>query len=432
MNDQSETRTGEIDATSHGDRMKKGIRDSLAEKAGERVQNDFGWSVKSVKTISSEEGKRMKKAFIGTAILFSGLLIAGPSFAAETIKIGGWLPMTGAVAAYGQDAWAGIQIAIEMKPSVLGQKVEVVVADTKSDKIEAANAMSRLIEKDRVIAAIGEMISGDTLAGGPIAEKAKIPIVSPTATNPLVTQGKKYVFRVCFIDPVQGDIAAKYAWNTLKAKKAALIVDRSQDYCVGLAKFFKDAFARLGGKIVAETFCVTEDKDFYAQLSTIKSAHPDVIYAPNYYSPVALFTKQARELGVKTPVLSADGAQADELIQIGGKEVEGVAFTGHFNAKAATTKLAKDFISRFEKKVPGKEPNAFHALAADAYFVLLDAITRAKSTKGEAIRTALAKTKDFEAISGKLSIGEDGNAVKPMVINVVRGGRFEYLTTINP
>jgi branched-chain amino acid transport system substrate-binding protein len=374
----------------------------------------------------------MKKVLIGTFIFFSVLIWAGWSLAAETIKLGGWLPMTGAVAAYGQDAWAGVQIAMEMKPNVLGKKVVVVVADTKSDKIEAANAMSRLIEKEKVIAVIGEMISGDTMAGGPIAEKAKIPVVSPTATNPLVTQGKRYVFRVCFIDPVQGDIAAKYAFHTLKAQKAALIVDKSQDYCVGLAKFFRDAFTKLGGKIVAETFCVTEDKDFSAQLSTIKPTHPDVIYAPNYYSPVALFTRQARELGVEALVLSGDGAQADELIQIGGKEVEGVAFTGHFNAKAATTKLAKDFITQFEKKYPNKEPNAFHALAADAYFVLLEAITRAKSTKGEAIRAALATTEKFEAISGKLSIGEDGNAVKPMVINVVKGGRFEYLTTINP
>lgn len=374
----------------------------------------------------------MKKILVGTFILFSVLLLAGWSFAADTIKIGGWLPMTGAVAAYGQDANDGIAIAMEMKPTVLGKKVEFTVADTKSDKIEAANAMSRLIEKNKVIAVIGEMISGDTMAGGPIAEKAKIPVVSPTATNPLVTQGKKYVFRVCFIDPVQGDVAAKYAFNTLKAKKAALIVDKSQDYCVGLAKFFKDAFTKLGGKIVAETYCVTEDKDFSAQLSTIKPTNPDVIYAPNYYSPVALFTKQARELGLKAPVLSGDGAQADELIQIGGKEVEGVTFTGHFNVKAATTALAKDFIARFDKKYPNKEPNAFHALGADAYFVLLDAITRAKSTKGEAIRAALATTKNFQAISGKLSIGEDGNAVKPMVINVVKGGKFEYLTTVNP
>jgi branched-chain amino acid transport system substrate-binding protein len=373
----------------------------------------------------------MKKFLMGVSIVCSILVLAGLGLA-QNIKVGGFLPMTGAVAAYGQDAKVGIEIAMGMKPTVLGRKVEFVIADTKSDKIEAANAMSRLIERDKVLAVIGEMISGDTMAGAPIAEKAMIPVVSPTATNPLVTQGKKYIFRVCFVDDVQGDIAAKYAINTLKAKKAALIVDKSQDYCVGLAKFFKDAFTKLGGQIAAETFCVTEDKDFSAQLSTIKPTNPDVIYAPNYYSPVALFTKQARELGLKAPVLAGDGAQADELIQIGGKEVEGVAFTGHFNAKAATTKLAKDWIALFQKKYPGKEPNAFHALGADAYFVLLDAITRAKSTKGVDVRKALASTKNFEAISGKLSIGEDGNAVKPMVINVVKGGKFEYVTTVNP
>ncbi len=379
----------------------------------------------------------MKKILIGAGILLMIVAVAAlmSCKSKESVlpnAIGGFLPMTGAVAAYGQDAKAGIEIAMEMKPEVLGKKLNFVIADTKSDKIEAANAMSRLIEKDKVFAVIGEMISGDTMAGAPIAEKAMIPVVSPTATNPLVTQDKKYIFRVCFIDPVQGDIAAKYAFNTLKAKKAALIVDKSQDYCVGLAKFFKDAFTKLGGQIVAETFCVTEDKDFSAQLSTIKPTTPDVIYAPNYYSPVALFTKQARELGVKAPVLAGDGAQADELIQIGGKEVEGVAFTGHFHPQAATTDLAKDWIARFEKKYPGKQPNAFHALGADAYFVLLDAITRANSMKGENIRAALATTKDFSAISGKLSIGEDGNAVKPMVINVVKNGKFEYLTTVNP
>ena len=373
----------------------------------------------------------MKKVLTGAVICFSILLWSGWGQAADTVKIGAFLPMTGSVAAYGQDANNGIKFAMGMRPEVLGKKVEYILVDTKSDKIEAANAVSRLIEKEKVVAILGEMISGNCMAGAPIAEKAKIPVVTPTATNPLVTQGKKYIFRVCFIDPVQGDIAAKYAFSTLKAKKAALIVDRSQDYCVGLAKFFKDAFSKLGGQIVAETFCVTEDKDFSAQLSTIKPKNPDVIYAPNYYSPVALFTKQARELGLKAPILSADGAQADELIQIGGKEVEGMAFTGHFHAKAATTKLAKDFLARWQKRFKA-EANAFHALGADAYFVLLDAISRAKSTKGEAIRAALATTKNFEAISGRLSIGEDGNAVKPMVIMVVKNGKFEYLTTVNP
>lgn len=372
------------------------------------------------------------KRILGLACTASAVFfLAGASLAAENVKIGAYLPMTGAVAAYGQDAWKGIQMAREMNGRVLGRKVDLVLVDTKSDKIEAANAVSRLVEKEKVAGILGESISGNTLAGGPIAEKARVPMVSPTATNPLVTQGKKYVFRVCFVDDVQGEIAAKYAFHSLRARTAALIVDRSQDYCVGLAKYFKDTFTRLGGKIVAETYCVTEDKDFSAQISTIKPGNPDVIYAPNYYSPVALFARQARDLGLKAPILAGDGVQAEELIQIGGKAVEGLAFTGHFHSQAAQTRLAKDFISRFQKKY-GSEPNAFHALGADAYFVLLDAIARAKSTKGEQVRAALAQTRNFEAVSGRLSIGENGNAVKPLVMNAVKDGKFVYVATVNP
>ena len=259
----------------------------------------------------------MKKVFVLSIIGFAVIFFAAGSFGAETVRVGGVMAMTGAVAAYGQDAWTGIQLAKEMVPTVLGKQVELVLVDSKSDKIETANAVSRLIEKEKVIAILGENTSGNTMAGAPIAEKAMVPMVASSATNPMVTQGKKYVFRTCFIDPYQGEIAAKYAFNELKAKTAALIVDKSQDFSVGLAKFFKDAFTKMGGKIVAETFCVTEDKDFSAQISFIKPTNPDVIYEPLYYSPVALFTKQARELGMKTPVLSCDGAQADELIQIG-------------------------------------------------------------------------------------------------------------------
>lgn len=373
----------------------------------------------------------MKKKLILAEICIFVLFLTCWALAAETVKIGGVQAMTGSTAAFGQDTWNGILLAQEMAPTVLGKKVELVLVDSKSDKIETANAVSRLIEKEKVIAILGENTSGNTLAGAPIAEKAMVPLVASTATNPMVTQGRKYVFRTCFIDPYQGEIAAKYAFNELKAKTAALIVDKSQDFSVGLAKFFKDAFTKLGGKILVETFCVTEDKDFSAQISTIKSANADVIYEPIYYSPIALFTKQARELGVKTPVVACDGAHADELIQIGGKEVEGLAFTGHFHVKGATTKMASNFINRFKEKYKA-EPNTFHALGADSYFVLIDAINRAQSTEGVKIRQALATTKNFEGISGKITIGEDGNALKPMVIMQVKNGKFDYLTTVNP
>jgi branched-chain amino acid transport system substrate-binding protein len=316
------------------------------------------------------------------AIAFA-LGLPGPAFSQgkDTVRIGVFLPMTGGVAAYGQMEWAGIQVARDMKPTVLGKKVELFLADTKSDKIEAATAMDRLLKKNKVQAVIGEAISGNTMAGAPIADKAKIPVVSPTATNPLVTQNREYIFRVCFIDPFQGEVAAKYAYNTRKARRAALIVDIAQDYCVGLANFFTKSFTKLGGKVVATTYCQTGDQDFTAQLSAIMAAKPD--------------------------------------------------FLGHFAKEAATTDIARKYIAAYEKKT-GKEASGFDALGADAYFVILDAMERAKSTDGPKVRAALANTKNFKGVSGVINIGPDGNAVKSMVILQVKDGKFQYLTTVNP
>jgi branched-chain amino acid transport system substrate-binding protein len=349
----------------------------------------------------------------------------------DTVKIGVFLPMTGGVASYGQMEWAGIKTANELKPMVLGKKVELLLVDEKSDKIEAANAVSRLIKKEKVVAIIGTATSGNTMAGASIAEEAKVPIISPTATDPRVTQNRKYVFRVCFIDPFQGAVAAKYAFENLKAKRAALLIDQAQDYCVDLANFFKQDFVKMGGSIVSSTFCQSGDQDFTAQLSAIKASKPDILYLPNYYTEDALVCKQAAELGLKVPILSADGAQAPELISIGGKSVEGFIFTGHFAKEGATTALAKQYIQAYESKNK-TDASGFDALGADAYFVLVDAIERAKSTEGAKIREALASTKDFAGVSGVLSIGEDGNAKKGMVMLHVKEGKFRYLTTINP
>ena len=247
------------------------------------------------------------------------------------IKIGAYLPMTGGVAAYGDMEWSGIQVAKDMEPQVLGKKIDVVLVDTKSDKIEAANAVSLLVEKEKVIGILGEAISGNSMAGNPISEAAKIPSVSPTATNPLVTQGKKFAFRACFIDPFQGQVAARFARNELKAQTAALIIDQAQDYCVGLANYFEKEFEKLGGKIVSKTYIQTGDQDFSAQLSAVQATKPDIIYAPNYYTEDALMAKQARDLGIKLPILTGDGAQDETLIKVGGTAVENMYFTGHFH-----------------------------------------------------------------------------------------------------
>jgi branched-chain amino acid transport system substrate-binding protein len=366
---------------------------------------------------------------VAVACMVLGMAPLG--MAEETIKIGAYLPMTGAVAGYGQQEWAGIQLAAEMQPTVLGKKIELILVDTKSDKIEAANAMSRLIEKEKVVGVLGEAISGNSMAGNPISEAAKIPTVSPTATNPLVNQDKQYAFRACFIDPFQGEVAARFARNELKAQTAAVIIDNAQDYCVGLANFFIKEFVKQGGKIVSTTSIQTGDQDFSAQLSAVQAAKPDIIYAPNYYTEDALMAKQARDLGITMPILTGDGAQEDALLEIGGKAVENMYFTAHFHRKAAGTDRAKEFIKRFEEKYK-KEPGAFGALGADAYFLLVDAIQRANATDGTKIRDALANTKDFQAVSGIINMGDNGNAIKSVVINKVEGGQFVYVTTVNP
>ncbi|HTY23677.1 MAG TPA: ABC transporter substrate-binding protein [Desulfomonilaceae bacterium] len=365
------------------------------------------------------------------AILVILAALASSAQAAEPIIIGAYLPMTGNVAAYGQMGWSGITVAKKMEPTVLDRPIEVKLVDTKSDKVEAANAVSRLIEKEKVVAIIGDMISGNTIAGAENAERHKVPMVSPTATNPIVTQGKEFIFRVCFIDPDQGRVAAKLALDQLKAKTAAVIYDISQDYSVALTTYFTKDFTEGGGKIVAATRFKSGDRDFTPQVSSIKGANPDIIYAPIYYTECALIAKQAKEMGLNVPILAGDGVQAPELIQLGGKAVENVYFTAHFHKAMISTERGKKFQELFEKDT-GKELDAFSAMSADAYFIIVDAIKRAGTPEPKKIRDALASTKDFGGVTGKITLKPDGNPIKSMVINKVEDGNFVYVTTVTP
>ncbi len=373
-------------------------------------------------------------------LLLLAVLITCPQAALaaplEPILVGVLMPMTGAVAAYGQMTNAGIQIAHQMKPEVLGRPVKLILLDTKSDAVEAANGASRLVKKDRVVALLGPVTSTRALAAAPIAEAAGIPLITPSATSPILTQNKKYVFRVCFIDPFQGQVAARYAYQRLAKRRAAVLIDVSQDYCVGLAAFFMREFKRLGGQIVAQVKCNTGDQDFSAQLGAIKAAKAEILYLPNYYTEDALVARQAKELGLDIPLLSGDGAQAPELIKIGGASVEDFSFTTHFHPEGAQGALAKDFMAKYkELRQAGqiKEDLAsFHVLGADAYYVLLDAIQRAGTTDGVKLREALANTKAFKGASGTFDIKSDGNAVKSAVILKVRNGEFVYVTTMTP
>ena len=364
------------------------------------------------------------------------LLTPVSSGAADPVKLGLLLPITGSNAPYGQNALRGFKLAQEARPTVLGRPVEYVVVDNKSDNIECSNATSRLIQKDQVTAIIGPLSSKNSLAAAPLCEEAKVPMVSPWATNPLVTQNRKYAFRVCFIDPFQGQVAARYAYHNLKARKAAILTDVSQDYAVALAAFFKREFQKLGGVVVAEVKCNTNDQDFSAQLGAIKGTDAEILYLPNYYTEDALVARQSRELGLNLPILSGDGANAPELLKIGGPAVEGLTFTAHFHRDAATSPAAAGFLALFDRKHQAgelkEELTGFHSLGADAYLVLLDAITRAGSSAGPKLRQALAGTQGFAGITGRLSIGPDGNAVKSVAMLRAKDGKFEFVTTIEP
>jgi branched-chain amino acid transport system substrate-binding protein len=381
-------------------------------------------------------GRRRRMLGLALCLFLALAPITARAAAPEPILVGVLMPMTGAVAAYGQMTNTGIQIAHKMRPEVLGRPVKLILVDTKSDAVEAANGASRLVKRDRVVALLGPVTSTRALAAAPIAEAAGIPLITPSATSPILTQNKKYVFRVCFIDPFQGKVAARYAYQKLAKRRAALLIDVSQDYCVGLAAFFMREFKRLGGKIVAQVKCNTGDQDFSAQLGTIKAANPDILYLPNYYTEDALVARQAKELGLDIPLLSGDGAQAPELIKIGGQAVEGFSFTSHFHPDSARSGLAQDFLASYKKlKQAGRlkeDLASFHVLGADAYYVLLDAMARAGSTDGVKLRQALADTKGFKGASGTISIGPDGNAVKSAVILKVQNGDFVYVTTMTP
>ncbi len=353
---------------------------------------------------------------------------------ADVIKIGVFEPLTGANGAGGNDELEGIKLANKLYPTILGKKVELVVVDNKSDKVEAANAAMVLAQKEKVNAVLGSWGSSLSMAGGPIFAEAKIPAVAVSATNPNVTKGNEHYFRVCFLDPFQGTVGATYAFNTLKAKKVAIIREVSNDYSVGLAKFFVDQFTKLTGDaqaVVATADYNTGDQDFTAQLTNIKKANPDVIFAPGNYTESALIIKQARQLGMKTPFVGGDTWDMDAFLKVGGEAVEGAVFSTFFANDVPINKTSEAFLKAYRDEYK-KEPPATAALGFDAYRVVLDAITRANSAEPQKIRDALAQTKGFEGAAGDITINADRDADKPAVFKQVKGGKFAFLSTVKP
>lgn len=349
----------------------------------------------------------------------------------EEIVIGLFLPMTGQNAAGGQMSMEGINLAHEQKSEVLGRPIKLMLVDDKSDKVEAANAVTRLIDKEKAVGIIGSYASYLAIPGSEVANKAGIPMVANTATNPLVTQNKEFVFRSCFIDPLQGTALANFAVEELGAKTAMIILDRANDYSVGLANYFRQAFEKATGNEVEEIKYNSGDQDFSAQLTVVKGKNPDILFIPaGSYGDAGLIAKQARDLGITSTFMGGDTWDTPEFAEIGGEAIEGSYFSTHFDPEQ-TTESAKAYCQAFEKKY-NKPSSSAAALSYDAYMLLVDAIERANSTDPVAIRDALAGVKDFQGVTGVINFDEDRNPVKDVVIEQIANAKFNFIKTVTP
>ena len=371
---------------------------------------------------------------VGLALMALTLGLAGQSLAAEPIKIGVYLPLTGQNAFGGQLELEGVQLALNEMPEVLGRPIELVVVDNKSDKVEAANAVKRLVERDKVVALIGTYGSSLAMAGAEVAEKAKVPGVGTSCTSPLVTQGKKYYFRACFIDPYQGAAAATYAYENLGLRKAAVLMDMTNDYAVGLSSFFTRSFKKLGGEVVANLKYSSGDQDFTAQLTELIAKKPEIVFMPAYFAEGAIIMKQARELGATFRLMGADAMDNPDTVKLAGKAAEGFLHTTFpYDAKMPNMSAeAKKFTEAWNKAYPEKETNVNGALGYNCLFLIVDAIKRGNSADPAAITKALAQTKDLVTPLGTLTINASHDAEMPVGIIEYKDGKRVYLTEVTP
>jgi len=372
---------------------------------------------------------------VQTLAVLGAVLFAGTTArAADPIVIGHFGSLTGGTATFGISTKEGIELAkdeINAAGGVLGRPIVVVHEDNQSKAEEAVTAVQKLISRDKVVALIGEVASSRSIAAAPIAQQRRIPMLSPASTNPRVTQIGTYIFRSCFIDPFQGAAMANYAMNELKLKKFAILYDVKQDYSTGLREFFIAAVKKNGGEIVSDESYGTDDIDFKAQLTKIKNSGAEAIYCPGYYTEVGLICRQARGLGVNIPLLGGDGWDSDKTFEIGGDAVNGNYFTNHYSPDEDRPEVKK-FVADYKARYEGKTPDAMAILGYDAMKLMANAITRANSTKGSAIRDALATTKDFPGASGTITIDENRNAQKPIVILKIENGKTNFVGSVKP
>ena len=369
---------------------------------------------------------------------FPSLLVAvlalSAAASADSIKVGEIASLTGKEAAFGQSSHQGTLLAIEQLNAaggVLGRPLALLTEDNQSKAGESATVARKLLSREKVVALLGEVASSRSLEIAPIAQRAKIPMISPASTNPKVTAVGDYIFRVCFIDPFQGTVMAKFARETLKAKRVAIVTSVSSAYSVGLAKYFRERFTADGGEIALEQKFAEGDKDFKAQLTAIRAAGVDVIFVPGYYTEAALITRQARELGLTLPLIGGDGWEAPQLLEIGGAAVEGIYYSTHYSAED-TAPLVQSFVAAFRARWNGATPDAMAALGYDSVLVLADALRRAGTTEPAALRDAIAATRGFVGVTGATTIDAERNASKAATIITVHNGHFKFVQTVSP
>src|SRR4051812_24034996 len=362
-----------------------------------------------------------------------GISTAAATFAQDVIKIGEFASLTGGSASFGQQSHRGTALAIEeinAAGGVLGKKLQLITEDDQSLAGQPATAVQKLIAQDKVVAILGEVASSKSLEAAPICQQAGIPMISPASTNPKVTEVGDYIFRVCFIDPFQGTVMAKYALSK-GWKKVAVLVDVKQDYSVGLNEFFVKYFKEHGGEIVREQKYSSGDKDFKPQLTSLKAANPDAIFVPGYYAEVALIGKQARLLGLKMPLLGGDGWVGDSLLKVAGNSLDGSFFSAHFSSDDVNP-VVQNFVKKFRAKYNGDTPDDMAALGYDSAMILAEAVKRAGTTDGKKLRDAIAATKSHAGITGSITLDANRNAAKPAVILTIADGGFKFQQTVAP
>jgi len=375
----------------------------------------------------------MKRILIASIVIASLLSACNTQGGDNKVRIGVFMSTTGTTANFGISSVNGIKMAadeINAAGGINGKQVELLVQDDRSDASEAATIVTKFVTQDQVHAVIGEVASSRSIAAAPIAQNAKIPMLTPSSTNPEVTKKGDFIFRSCFIDPYQGAAIAQFAAKTLGAKTAAIMVDRKNDYSTGLEKVINETFAKFGGKIVATQSYQEGDQDFNAQLTSLKGSNPEVIFVPGYYNDVGLIAKQARDKGITVPLIGGDGWDSEQLYKIGGTALNGSYFTNHYSPYDTDPRVVK-FVNDYKQRY-NSTPDALAATAYDAANIMFDAIKRSKSLSGPDIRDALAATNAFPGVTGTVTFNQQRDAVKPIVmIEIKPGGTYAVKERVN-